>query len=76
MQNGILWTKTLSSPRQVKELTPFKSELISLVNNIKFSKVSNHFQELTSTRLKRRKPLNKTMAFPDKTATALWLNKR
>ena len=68
--------KTLSSPRQVKELTPFKSELISLVNNIKFSKVSNHFQELTSRRLERMKPLNKTMEFPDKTATTLWLNKR
>ena len=38
--------KSLSSPRPVKELTPFENELISLIKNIKFRKVRNHFQEL------------------------------
>ena len=35
--------KSLSSIRLVKELTPFKNELISLVKSIKFRKVRNHF---------------------------------
>ena len=37
--------KSLSSPRPVKELTPFENKLISLVKNIKFRKIRNHFQD-------------------------------
>ena len=35
--------KSLSSPTPKKELTPFEKELISLVKNIKFRKIRNHF---------------------------------
>ena len=37
--------KSLSSPRPVKELTPFKNKTISIVKNIKFRKVRNHFED-------------------------------
>ena len=37
--------KLSSSTKPVKELTPFESKLISLVKNIKFRKVKNHFQD-------------------------------
>ena len=59
--------KSLSSPRPVKELTPFENELISLVKNIKFRKVRNHFQDQLKQDLKRMKASNKTMTFADKT---------
>ena len=59
--------KSFSSPRPVKELTPFENELISLVKNIKFRKVRNHFQDRLQQDLKRMKASNKAMAFADKT---------
>ena len=59
--------KSLSSPRPVKELTPFENELISLVKTIKFRKVRNHFQDQLKQDLKRMKASNKTMTFADKT---------
>ena len=59
--------KSLSSPRPVKELIPFENELISLVKNIKFRKVRNHFQDQLQQDLKRIKVSNKTMTFADKT---------
>ena len=59
--------KSLSSPRPVKELTPFENELISLVKNIKFRKVRNHFQDRLQQDLRRMKASNKTMTFADKT---------
>ena len=36
--------KSLSSPIPVKELTPFENEINSLVEDIKFRKVRNHYQ--------------------------------
>ena len=59
--------KSLSSPRPVKKLTPFKNKLISLVKNIKFRKVRNHFQYWLQQDLRRMKASNKTMTFADKT---------
>ena len=59
--------KSLSSPRPVKELIPFQNELISLVKNIKFRKVRNHFQDRLQQDLRRMKASNKTMTFADKT---------
>ena len=58
--------KSLSSPRPVKELTPFENELIPLVKNIKFKKVRNHFQDQLQQDLRRIKTTNKTMTFADK----------
>ena len=55
--------QSLSSPRLVKELNPFENELISLVKNIKFRKVRNHFQDQLKQDLKRIKASNKIMAF-------------
>ena len=59
--------KSLSSPRPVKELTSFENELISIVKNIKFRKVRNHFQDRLQQDLRRMKASNKTMTFADKT---------
>ena len=59
--------KSLSSPKPVKEPTPFETELISLVKNIKFIKVRNHFQDQLQQDLKRIKASNKTMTLADKT---------
>ena len=59
--------KSLSSPRPVKELTPFENEWIPLVKNIKFRKVRNHFQDWLQQDLRRMKASNKTMTFADKT---------
>ena len=59
--------KSLSSPRPVKELTPFKNETISIVKNIKFRKVRNHFEDQLQQDLKRMKSSNETMTFEDKT---------
>ena len=59
--------KSLSSPRPVKELIPFENELISLVKNIKFRKVRNHFKDQLQQDLKGMKTSNKTMTFADKT---------
>ena len=59
--------KSLSSPRPVKELTPFKNKTISIVKNIKFRKVRNHFEDQLQQDLKRMKLSNETMTFGDKT---------
>ena len=59
--------KSISSPRPVKELTPFENVLISLVKNMKFRKVRNHFQDRLQQDLRRMKASNKTMTFADKT---------
>ena len=59
--------KLLSLPRPVKELTPFENKLISLVKNVKFKKVRNHFQDQLKQDLKRMKPSNKPITFADKT---------
>ena len=67
--------KSLSSPRPVKELTPFENELISLVKNIKFRKVRNHFQDRLQQDLRRMKASNKTMTFADKTTNIYRLTK-
>ena len=44
--------KLLCSSRSGKELTSFENELISLVKNIKFRKVRNHFQDQLQQDLK------------------------
>ena len=59
--------KSLSSPRPVKELTPFKNETISIDKNIKFRKVRNHFEDQLRQDLKRMKSSNETMTFGYKT---------
>ena len=51
----------------MKELIPFENELISLVKNIKFRKVRNHFQDQLQQDLRRMKASNKAMTFADKT---------
>ena len=61
--------KLLSSPRSVKELTPFENELISLVKNIIFRKVRNHFEDQLQQNIKRMKASNKAMTFVDKTTS-------
>ena len=67
--------KSLSSPRPVKELTPFENKLISLVKNIKFRKVRNHFQDRLQKDLRRMKTSNKTMTFADKTTNVYRLTR-
>ena len=67
--------KSLTSPRPVKELTPFRSELISLVKNIKFKKVRNHFQDRLQKDLRKVKASNKTMTFADKTTNVYRLTR-
>ena len=67
--------KFLSSPRPVKELIPFENELISLVKNIKFRQVRNHFQDQLQQDLKRMKASNKTMTFADKTTNMYHLTR-
>ena len=62
--------KSLSSPRPVKEITPFENELISLVKTIKFRKVRNHFQDRLQQNFRRMKASNKIMIFADKTSIA------
>ena len=61
------WLKSLSSLRPMKELTPLENDLISLVQNIKFRNVKNHFQDQLQQDLKRINASNKIMTFPDKT---------
>ena len=61
--------RSLSSPKPVKEVTPFENELISLVKNIRYRKVRNHFQNQQQEDLTRMKASNKTMTFADKTTS-------
>ena len=61
--------RSLSSPKPVKEVTPFENELISLVKNIRYRKVRNHFQNQQQEDLRRMKASNKTMTFADKTTS-------
>ena len=67
--------KLLRTPRPVEELTPFENQLISLVKNIKFRKVRNHFQDQLKQHLKRMKASNKTMTFADKTTNIYGLTR-
>ena len=59
----------------MKELSPFGNELISLVKNIKFRKVRNHFQDQLQQELRRMKASNKTMTFADKTTNIYCLTR-
>ena len=61
----------LPCTKRKKELTPFENEVISLVKNIKFGKVRNHFQD----QLQRMKTSNKTMTFADKTTNVYGLTR-
>ena len=63
--------KSLSSPRPLKELTPSKNELISLVKNIEFRSVRNHLQDQLQRDLKGMKASNKTIIFADKQQTSM-----
>ena len=58
--------KSLSLAMPVKELTPFENEINSLVKDIKFRKVRNHYQGQLQQDLKKMKASNKTMIFADK----------
>ena len=58
--------KSPYSPRQVKELIPFESDLVELVKNIKL--VKNTFQEKLKEDIKLIKESNKTMTPTDKTS--------
>ena len=60
---------------KTNERTHSFQKRISLVNNIKFRKVRNHFQDQLQQELRRMKASNETMTFADK-MTNISLNKR
>ena len=53
-------------PPQLKELIPFKDDLIDLVKNIKFRKVRNYFQMKLHKDLRKIRSSKKTLTFADK----------
>ena len=59
--------KSPYSPRQVKELIPFKNDLVELIRDIKFRKIRNTFQEKPEEDIKLIKDSHKTMTLADKT---------
>ena len=67
--------KTRSSPPQHKELVKFEDELLSLVKNLKFSKVTNTFQRKIMNDLKVIKDSDKAYVFADKTRNLYEMDK-
>ena len=65
----MVWTKILKLTKTSERTRPFRKRLlvISLVKNIKFWKVRNHFQDQLQQDLTRMKASNKSMKFADKT---------
>ena len=56
---GLKFSKT---PKQVKELIPFKNDLIALVQNIRFRKTRNHFQKKIKKDIQLIKSSDKTFS--------------
>ena len=54
--------KFLKTPKQVKELIPFKNDLIALVQNIRFRKTRNHFQKKIKKDIQLIKSSDKTFS--------------
>ena len=67
-------TSNKCSP-QLKELIPFKDDLIDLVKNIKFRKVRNDFQMKLHEDLRKVRSSKKTLTFADKTSNMYRLEK-
>ena len=67
--------KTLKCPKQVKELVPFKNDLIDMLKVIEFRKVKNQFLTKLKNGIKTVKHSKKTLTFADKTSNMYRLSK-
>ena len=67
--------KIKKCPPQLKELIPFKDDLVDLVKNIKFRKVRNNFQIKLHKDLKKVRSSKKTSTFADKISKMYRLEK-
>ena len=54
--------------KQVKELIPFKNDLIGMLNAIKFCKVRKQFLTKLNNDIKTANKSNETLTFADKTS--------
>ena len=67
--------KTLKCPKQVKELVPFKNDLVDMLKVTKFRKVKNQFLTKLKSDIKTVKQSKKTLTFADKTSNMYRLSK-
>ena len=66
--------KSSKTPKQVKELIPFETDL-ALVQNIRFRKTRNHFQKKVQKDVQLNKSSDKTATFGNKTTKLYRLTK-
>ena len=66
--------KSSKTPKQVKELIPFETDL-ALVQNIRFRKTRNHFQKKVQKDVQLNKSSDKTVTFGNKTTKLYRLTK-
>ena len=66
--------KSSKTPKQVKELIPFETDL-ALVQNIRFRKTRNHFQKKVQKDVQLNKSSDKTVTFANKTTNLYRLTK-
>ena len=67
--------KILKCPKQVKELVPFKNDLIDMLKVIQFRKVKNQFLTKLENDIKAVKQSKKLLTFGDKTSNMYRLSK-
>ena len=67
--------KSETTPKQLKELAPFEEDLIRLLKEIKFRKVTNDFQKKLSDDIRKIKRSEKTVTPADKTSNMYRLTK-
>ena len=68
--------KSNKCPPQLKELIPFADDLIDLVKNINFRKITNDFQMKLHEYLRKVRSSKKTLTFADKTSNMYRLDKK
>ena len=66
--------KTLKCPKQVKDLVPFKNDLIDMLKVIKFQKIKNQSLTKLKNNIKTVNESKKTLTFANKTLNMYQLN--
>ena len=66
--------KTLKCPKQVKDLVPFKNDLIDMLKVIKFQKIKNQSLTKLKNNIKTVNESKKTLTFANKTSNMYQLN--
>ena len=67
--------KSTKCPPQMDNLKPFEEDLVRLIKNIKFKKVSNQFQAILSNDIKKIKNSNEMLISANKTRNLYLLEK-